>query len=88
MVDDKPVNLEVVKGFLEGLGLELVFCESGNEALEKISEVDPDLVILNLMMPEIDGYAVIRQLRSEFTPLQLPILVVTANEQEWLTPGP
>ena len=53
--------------------------------LERLTEDDPDLLILDLMMPDLDGYSVIRQVRSEYSSQELPILVVTANEQERTT---
>ena len=82
IVDDEPVNLEIIKGFLEEMSLEMKLYSNGNDFLDHLSEDEPDLLILDLMMPNMDGYSVIRQIRSEYSPLELPILVVTANEQE------
>ena len=82
IVDDEPVNLEIIEGFLEEMSLEMKLYSNGNDFLDHLSEDEPDLLILDLMMPNMDGYSVIRQIRSEFSPLELPILVVTANEQE------
>jgi CheY-like chemotaxis protein len=53
--------------------------------LENLTADEPDLLILDLMMPDLDGYAAIEQIRSEYLSEELPILVVTANEQERLT---
>ena len=82
VVDDEPVNLEIIEDFLEELPLEITSYSSGDEFLNHLDEDEPDLMILDLMMPNMDGYAVIRQIRSEYTAQELPILVVTANEQE------
>ena len=82
MVDDEPVNLEIIEDFLEELPLEITCYSSGDEFLNHLDEDEPDLLILDLMMPNMDGYAVIRQIRSEYSAQELPILVVTANEQE------
>ncbi|MEC8236576.1 MAG: response regulator, partial [SAR324 cluster bacterium] len=82
VVDDEPVNLEIIEDFLEELPLEITCYSSGDEFLNHLDEDEPDLLILDLMMPNMDGYAVIRQIRSEYSAQELPILVVTANEQE------
>ena len=85
VVDDEPLNVEIIHNFLEFLDLEITSYADGNSMLERLTEDDPDLLILDLMMPDLDGYSVIRQVRSEYSPQELPILVVTANEQERTT---
>ena len=80
VVDDEPLNVEIIHNFLEFLDLEIASYADGNSMLERLTEDDPDLLILDLMMPDLDGYSAIRQVRSEYSPQELPILVVTANE--------
>ena len=77
--------MEIIHNFLEFLDLEITSYADGNSMLERLTEDDPDLLILDLMMPDLDGYSVIRQVRSEYSPQELPILVFTANEQERTT---
>ena len=64
MVDDEPVNLEIIEDFLEELPLDIICYSSGDEFLNHLDEDEPDLLILDLMMPKMDGYAVIRQILS------------------------
>ena len=85
MVDDEDLNVEIFINFLESMDLEIVTYSNGNSMLENLTTDDPDLLILDLMMPDLDGYAAIDQIRSEYSTEELPILVVTANEQERLT---
>ena len=59
--------------------------QDGNQALESLNQDDPDLILLDLMMPGVDGYEVIKVIRSNYLQSQLPIIVITANQQEHVT---
>ena len=85
IVDDEDLNVEIFINFLDSLDLEIITYSDGNSMLENLTADEPDLLILDLMMPDLDGYAAIEQIRSEYLSEELPILVVTANEQERLT---
>ncbi|MDG2195966.1 MAG: response regulator [SAR324 cluster bacterium] len=85
IVDDEDLNVEIFINFLESLDLEIINYSNGSSMLENLTTDEPDLLILDLMMPDLDGYAAIEQIRSEYSSDELPILVVTANEQERLT---
>ena len=85
IVDDEDLNIEIFINFLESLDLEIITYSNGNSMLENLTTDEPDLLILDLMMPDLDGYAAIEQIRSEYSSEELPILVVTANEQERMT---
>ncbi len=85
IVDDEDLNVEIFINFLESLDLEIITYSNGNSMLENLTTDEPDLLILDLMMPDLDGYAAIEQIRSEYSSEELPILVVTANEQERMT---
>ena len=79
VVDDLESNREVLVNFLTPLGFNLVEANSGTDAIAKIREHHPDLVVLDLVMPEIDGLKVTNLLRQEATWQDLPIVVVSAS---------
>jgi PAS domain S-box-containing protein len=85
VIDDEPLNLRLIESNLEGLKYDLHFYQSGHQALEALNENDPDLILLDLMMPGVDGYEVIKAIRSNYTLNQIPIIVITANQQEHLS---
>lgn len=77
-VDDEPWNLEVLSGLLEPLGCEFAGFNSGQGALETVREWDPDVVLLDVMMPGIDGFEVCRRLKSDPDTHLVPVVMVTA----------
>ena len=85
VVDDEPLNLCLVENHLEGMNYELLCYQDGNQALKSLNQDDPDLILLDLMMPGVDGYEVIKVIRSNYLQSQLPIIVITANQQEHVT---
>ena len=78
IVDDEPAGREALEGLLLNQGYNLHFAADGTEALEKIRELRPDLVLLDVMMPGMDGFEVCRQLRAEALTAEIPVLLVTA----------
>ena len=79
VVDDREVNLELIQGYLEEVGCEVVTATTGVEALRMIAAQPPDLVLLDVMMPGLDGFDVCRQIKGR-THL-LPVVLVTALSQ-------
>ncbi len=79
IVDDLENNREILVGFLIPLGFEVITASSGTEAITKTKEYQPDLIILDLVMPEIDGLAVTQILRREAAWQDLPIIIVSAS---------
>jgi sigma-B regulation protein RsbU (phosphoserine phosphatase) len=78
IVDDMVLNRELILTYLQNAGFrQLDVAEDGDEAIEKIHKTNPDLMILDLVMPRMNGVSVIQQLRSEETTKQLPIIVQT-----------
>jgi len=65
IVDDEPVNREVLIAFLDDSGHELIEAGNGTEALAQVAKHSPDLLLLDIMMPELDGYEVVRRLRAQ-----------------------
>ena len=78
-VDDVPTNLEILKVRLEAQGYEVVTAADGEEALVRARELDPDLVLLDVMMPKLDGISVLKQLKQETAQKFVPVILVTAK---------
>jgi CheY-like chemotaxis protein/anti-sigma regulatory factor (Ser/Thr protein kinase) len=79
VVDDDPQILDLVRQLLEGEPYEVVAAVDGQEALESIAQQRPDIILLDLLMPRLDGFAVIEYLRQEPQYRQLPVIVLTAK---------
>ena len=79
VVDDDPQVVDLVRQLLEGEPYEVVAAADGQEALEAISQQRPDIVLLDLLMPCLDGFAVIEHLRQDVQYRQLPVIVLTAK---------
>ena len=80
VVDDDPVIIQITAKTLMAGGYEVFKAVSGPEALQRIDDIRPDLVILDVMMPEMNGYEVCRRLRNTATTARLPIMMLTAQE--------
>jgi adenylate cyclase len=78
VVDDEPQNRSLLRDPLEASGYEVREAENGWQALQKIAASPPDLILLDLMMPEIDGMEVCRRLKKDAKTAHIPILMVTA----------
>ncbi|MFE4105918.1 hybrid sensor histidine kinase/response regulator [Almyronema epifaneia] len=87
VVDDLPDNLELVEAILEGSGYEIICVQSGEAALEAIYSFPPDLVLLDVMMPKMDGYEVTRRIREDKSLPYIPILLTTAHNQPSVVRG-
>lgn len=79
-VDDSPDNLSLIEIILDDPKYDLELAESGQEALEKISQKVPDLILLDVMMPGMDGIEVTRRIREDDTLPYVPILLITAYD--------
>jgi CheY-like chemotaxis protein len=82
IVDDEPLNLTTLEAFLSGDGYELHFAENGRDACAMAQTLQPDLILLDVMMPEMDGFAVCRHIRSDPVIGRVPIIVVTALDDD------
>ncbi|MCZ7402185.1 MAG: response regulator [Candidatus Methanoperedens sp.] len=79
VVDDEPDTLELVKLVLESAGFEAILVNNGMEALAKIDAGKLDLVLLDIMMPDMDGWDVFRKIKERNT--TIPIAILTAKAQ-------
>ena len=78
-VDDVPQNLRLLQAVLSPNGFEVVTAATGEEALHQVLKEKPDLVLLDIMLPGIDGYEVCRRLRADPKTSFLPVIMVTAS---------
>lgn len=77
VVDDSPVNAKILEGMLTAAGYQVILATSGEAALEHMSSAAPDLVLLDLVLPGIDGYEVCRRLRATPASSMVPVVMVT-----------
>ena len=82
-VEDETDLQWLVKYILESAGgFEVLLCNTGAEALRLVKEFAPDLVLLDVMMPEMDGLSVLRALRAQPESVALPVVLLTARNEE------
>src|SRR4051812_38875872 len=83
VVDDLPQNARLLEAILAPRGYRVSSANSGREALATVAAESIDLILLDILMPEMDGYAVCRALRAELSTSFLPVVMITASgEQE------
>jgi sigma-B regulation protein RsbU (phosphoserine phosphatase) len=78
LVDDNPTNLQVLFQTLEGVGCKLLIAKNGEMALSIAGKALPDLILLDIMMPDIDGYEVCRQLKANRATSDIPVIFLSA----------
>ena len=86
-VDDVEDNLDLIRNILEGEGYDIDLAMEAKTALEKIGKCPPDLIILDVMMPGIDGYEVTRRIRNNPEINYIPILLLTAHLESSVVEG-
>jgi pilus assembly protein CpaE len=79
VIDDEPINYHLVMQALQPTGYEIEYAENGNSGISKALQIKPDLIITDVMMPDISGYEVTRLLRREDQFANTPILILTAQ---------
>lgn len=80
-VEDEPEMIDLMRLILSRKGFEVIGANGGVEGLETIRREMPDLVLLDLMMPEMDGWQVYQQLKADESTQDIPVIVVTAKAQ-------
>jgi DNA-binding response OmpR family regulator len=80
-IEDEAEMIELTRLVLEREGFEVLGAMGGLQGLEVIKQEKPDLVLLDLMMPDIDGWEVFRQMKASETMKNIPVIVVTARAQ-------
>ncbi|NJO39906.1 MAG: response regulator [Cyanobacteria bacterium CRU_2_1] len=87
IVDDIPDNIFLLQTFLEAEGYQVDVAESGRAALAKIEAEPPDLILLDVMMPEMNGYEVTRRIRQNRKLPFIPVVLVTGHDQPTAAEG-
>ncbi len=80
-VEDEPEIIDLIKLILGRKGFDLTGATGGLEGLEAIRRIKPDLVLLDLMMPDMDGWEVYQQMKADSELKNIPVIVVTAKAQ-------
>ncbi len=79
IIEDNPYNREIAVTVLEKEGYVTITAETGKEGLEKLREVSPDLVLLDLALPEMSGWEVVKEIRGDEKFALLPVIALTAH---------
>lgn len=82
VVDDISQNLQVVADILEDVGYDTTFATSGEQALERIAIAQPHLILLDLMMPGMDGFQVCNRLKNDPKLAEIPVIFITASNEK------
>lgn len=81
-IDDSTTVTQIVKDILEREGYRVITASSGKEALEKAKAERPDLILLDIVMPEMDGYKVCHRLKFDYEFQDIPIVMLTAKRKK------
>ena len=83
LVDDEPKNLRLLSNILEEQGYEVRQANNGNLALQVISVAPPDLILLDIRIPELDAHSICQKLKSNSKTRDIPVIFVTALDEAW-----
>ena len=81
-IEDDPEMIDLVSLILTRQGFQVTGAHGGREGLEFVKQSRPDLILLDLMMPDIDGWDVYQQLKSEESTRDIPVIIITAKSQK------
>ena len=79
IVDDEPFNVDYLEQELDDLGYKTVSACNGQDALEKVQAESPDLILLDIMMPVMDGFEVLSHLKADLSTRDIPVIVISAS---------
>ena len=80
--DDDPLLVDLLQYRLAAKGYDVIVAEDGGKALRRLQEVRPDAILLDAMMPVIDGYELLRKIREDENTAKIPVIMLTARKQE------
>ncbi|KOR35953.1 MULTISPECIES: response regulator transcription factor [Planktothricoides] len=83
LVEDSPTQQEMIAGILQSRGLKVSLANDGVEALEKIKASSPDLVVLDIIMPKMNGYEVCRHIKSNPKTQKIPVIMCSSKSEEF-----
>ena len=77
IIDDEAANIQVISDFLETQGIEIMMAKNGADGISRALKGQPDLILLDIRMPDMDGYEVCHQLKSDKSTKEIPIIFMT-----------
>lgn len=80
-IEDEPEMIDLVRLILGRRGFELIGAIGGREGLETVRQVKPDLVLLDLMMPDMDGWEIYQRMKADEELRNIPVIIITAKAQ-------
>jgi twitching motility two-component system response regulator PilH len=83
VVEDSVTQREMITDLLKGSGLDVTVASDGVEALEQIEDIRPDLVVLDIVMPRMNGYEVCRQIKSNPKTQNIPVVMCSSKGEEF-----
>ncbi|MFZ1150544.1 MAG: response regulator [Xanthobacteraceae bacterium] len=78
VVEDQPDNRQIIRDMLAGTGYEITEAENGEEALAAIAKQRPDLILMDIQLPVMDGYAATRRIKTDPALKSIPVIAVTS----------
>jgi len=82
IVEDSPTQRGIITGFLQELGINVVVANSGEEALEKVQSLSPNLIVLDVVLPGRSGFEICRDLKNQEKTKQIPIIICSTKDSE------
>jgi twitching motility two-component system response regulator PilH len=82
VVDDSPTEVHIFKKILEKQGYQILVAKDGQEGVDMASEVKPDLIIMDVVMPVLNGFQATRQLKNNDRTADIPVIMVTTKDQK------
>ncbi len=82
LVDDIPAHLDQITEIVASAGYQTITAVSGQEAIDKAKQLKPDLIFLDVVMPDLDGFATCRILRDNDTTKNIPVVFVSSKDKE------
>jgi DNA-binding response OmpR family regulator len=80
-IEDEPEMVDLVRMILQRKGIDIFAASGGKQGLTKIREILPDLILLDLMMPDMDGWEILRQIKEGESTCKIPVIVISAKDQ-------
>ena len=81
VVDDTPANIQTLAAILKQEGYQISVATNGKQALDVVGRLSPDLILLDVMMPEMDGFETCRRLKASESSRQIPVIFLTAKTE-------
>ena len=80
-IEDEPEMVDLVRLILQRKGIDIFAASGGKQGLTTIREIMPDLILLDLMMPDMDGWEILRQIKEGESTSKIPVIVISAKDQ-------